>query len=127
MVIEPQDMVYPVDIHSFTSIPNDPWNKDPNTPMLLAVVKAANPLEAFCLLVFTGNCVQNSMVCLCAWQIQSVSILSALKITKKYEEKCCSGSLFLKIGGGIETGERKKKWNVIPQSREHRLSTCTAE
>lgn len=43
MFIEFHDMVYPADTQSFTSITNDPWNKDPSIPMLLAVMKADKP------------------------------------------------------------------------------------
>lgn len=77
-------------------------------PVLLAVVKAANPLKAFCLVVFTDNSVQNSMVCLCAWQIHSVFISLALKIPKNYEEKCSLGHYFSKLERELRPEKEKK-------------------
>lgn len=86
-------------------------------PVLLAVVKAANPLKAFCLVAFTDNSVQNSMVCLCAWQIHSVFISLALKIPKNYEEKCSLGHSFSKLERELRP-EKEKQMECHPTNQE---------
>lgn len=89
-----------------------------------AIAKAANPLKAFHVeFEFTDHSVQYSMVCLCALEIYSIPISPALNITKKYEEKCCSDSVFLKIGGGNENKERKR----ISAHKAGSKDSCTAE
>lgn len=104
-------MVYPADTQSFSSITNDLRNKDPNIQMLPAVVKAAHPLEAFCLAVFTDTSVQNGLS-FCMADLQCIYLIST-QDNKKVQRKMLFWLTVSQNWRGNWDWRKKKYWNIV--------------